>query len=413
MLAMNASTSGRRSRRVAVLGAGIMGSSTALMLARAGAEVTLFDAADRPFSAASRWNEGKIHLGFMYNADPSLKTLHQLLPGGLLFKSLTEDLIGCSLSGAITSADDVYLCHARSVVPAAAMSEYFRQVAQVLREHPDSKRYLIDVSNCRVTRLTASELKSITGSPDIVAGFRAPERSVSTTWIGDRFVEALSAESRIEQRMNTTVTAIHSASAQDIFGPRYVDTDRARHGPYDWIVNSLWQGRIAIDATAGLQPAGVWSNRYRLSLFIRTSRPLRLANAVITTGPFGDIKNYNDRDFYLSWYPLGLMADSSAVSPPAQPQLDDSRKQEICSSVIDKLEEFMPAVGELRQNISQMDLQGGWVFAAGQGQLSDPNSTLHRRSDFGVVQSGSYISVDTGKYSTAPWLARKIADSIR
>lgn len=50
---------------VAVLGAGILGSSVALFLARRGALVTLFDAKNRPFEGASRWNEGKIHLGYI------------------------------------------------------------------------------------------------------------------------------------------------------------------------------------------------------------------------------------------------------------------------------------------------------------------------------------------------------------
>ena len=59
-----------------------------------------------------------------------------------------------------------------------------------------------------------------------------------------------------------------------------------------------------------------------------------------------------------------------------------------------------------------MTLEGGWVYAAGQGALSDPASSLHRRNEFGIVRLGSYISVDTGKYSTAPWMARKIADSV-
>jgi hypothetical protein len=57
-------------------------------------------------------------------------------------------------------------------------------------------------------------------------------------------------------------------------------------------------------------------------------------------------------------------------------------------------------------------LEGGWVFAAGRGALSDPASTLHRRKDFGVFRRGNYISVDTGKYSTAPWLAQRLADHI-
>ena len=72
-----------------------MGSATALFLSRRRVRVTLFDAADQPFAGASRWNEGKIHLGYLYTADPSLDTARRLLPGGLAFKSLTEELIGC------------------------------------------------------------------------------------------------------------------------------------------------------------------------------------------------------------------------------------------------------------------------------------------------------------------------------
>ena len=52
------------------------------------------------------------------------------------------------------------------------------------------------------------------------------------------------------------------------------------------------------------------------------------------------------------------------------------------------------------------------MFAAGQGSLADPRSSLHRRSDFRIARKGSYFSVDTGKYSTAPWLAKQLADQI-
>jgi hypothetical protein len=52
------------------------------------------------------------------------------------------------------------------------------------------------------------------------------------------------------------------------------------------------------------------------------------------------------------------------------------------------------------------------VFAVGSGPLSDAKSTLHRRDQFGVLRRGTYFSVDTGKYSAAPWLAARIADEI-
>jgi hypothetical protein len=145
---------------------------------------------------------------------------------------------------------------------------------------------------------------------------------------------------------------------------------------------------------------------------VRSTSQIDAPSAIIATGPFGDIKNYNNRDFYLSWYPTGLLVDSSEISPPSPPKLDLTTKNELSVSIMQKLGEFLPGVLQITERIERIDLQGGWVYAAGEGKLSDPKSTLHRRSDFGIKRVGSYLSVDTGKYSTAPWLARKVADLI-
>src|SRR4051812_13592809 len=112
-------------KRVAVLGAGIMGSSVALFLARRGLRVTLVDLANEPFSGASRWNEGKIHLGYLYAGDASLETARAVLPGSLAFRSLTEELIECSLADAISREDDIYLVHRDSVTTSEATARYF------------------------------------------------------------------------------------------------------------------------------------------------------------------------------------------------------------------------------------------------------------------------------------------------
>ena len=169
---------------------------------------------------------------------------------------------------------------------------------------------------------------------------------------------------------------------------------------------------MAIDATVGMAPAGVWSNRYRLALFVRTSADVDVPCAIIATGPFGDMKNYNSRDFYLSWYPDGLRVDSPALVPPVPRPLDEPSEQALCRSIFDHLERLLPATAGIRANVDRMALRGGWVVAAAQGLLSDPQATLHRRSDFGITRLGSYFSVDTGKYATAPWLARQLADAV-
>lgn len=401
-----------RARRIAVLGSGIMGSSAALLLARNGHRVDLFDAANEPFSAASRWNEGKIHLGFIYSADSSLLTARRMLPGSLAFRPLVENLIGRPIGDCTTPTDDTILCHRHSVVEPDAMHGYLQAVAAQVRQHPDAGQYLADASACRVERLTARELAAITDSPDILAGFRVPERSVATNWVADRYVDALAAEPLIELRMGARVASVSRNDSGRGSEAWLVESSLGRDGPYDYIVNALWNGRMAVDATAGLPPSGKWSNRYRLSLFARTTSEVEAPCAIIATGPFGDIKNYNNRDFYLSWYPSGLMMDSALVSPPEPPPLDEASIQEKTHSIFQRLAELLPQVAGIRQRIERVSLRGGWVFAAGQGQLSDPRSTLHRRTDYGITRKGGYISVDTGKYAHAPLLAHTLVEDL-
>ena len=97
---------------VAILGAGILGSSLALYLAKNNISVKVFDREARPFSRASRWNEGKIHLGYLYGADPSLSTAKKLIPAGLSFPGLVKDILGFDIPQEIvTQKDDYYLMH--------------------------------------------------------------------------------------------------------------------------------------------------------------------------------------------------------------------------------------------------------------------------------------------------------------
>ena len=388
-----------------------MGSATALFLSRRGVRVTLFDAAEQPFDRASRWNEGKIHLGYLYAADPSLATARRLLPGGLAFRGLVEELIGSSIDPAIAYSNDTYLIHRESVTSADAAGHYFDAVAALVSGHADASRYLVPVGCARPRRLTSAELEAQYDTRRIVAGFQVPERSVSTGWVADRFVDALAGDSGIEQRMRTYVESVrHSTDAVD--SPMFVETSAGTEGPFDIVVNALWEGRLAIDAEAGLPMPSAWSHRFRLSAFLRTSRDVDVPSTVIATGPFGDVKNYNGRDLYLSWYLTGLVAEGTAVEAPPVPALDEICRTRVAGEIVERLGQFVPSVSALQSCIEDARLEGGWVYAAGQGSLADPRSTLHRRDRIGITRAGAYISVDTGKYSIAPWLAREVAAMI-
>jgi hypothetical protein len=393
--------------RIAVLGAGVMGVCLALFLARRGSDVALIDEAARPLDGASRWNEGKIHLGYLYAADPSLASARRVLEGGLSFARLMRELTGAELPG-LTPEDDRYLIHRDSVVSAEAAARYYDAVAALVRDHPHARDYLIDASSACPRKLSDAEVADVADPATIVAGYACPERSISTTRLADQLVAALEVEPRIELRMNTRVRAVTPIGADD--GPWSYIADSPSE-PFDHMINALWHGRLAIDVTAGLLPARGWSHRYRVSAFVRTDRPIVYPSVIVAAGAFGDVKNYTDRDFYLSWYPAGLMAEGQAIEPPA-PGAHLSRKTDIARAIEEGLASALPGVREIFAAAERVDIEGGYVFAMGEGSLADANASLHRRDRFGVTRRGRYISVDTGKYSSAPLLAHEITAAL-
>jgi glycine/D-amino acid oxidase-like deaminating enzyme len=395
-------------RRVAVLGAGIMGCSVAIQLARRGFDVTVIDRESAPMAAASRWNEGKIHLGYIYGADPTLATAQHLLTGGLLFEERLRELIGVDLDGHVTRDDDIYLVHRTSVVGPDALRAKFDAINALIRDHPDAARYLVDVSDARTDQIDADELGAMAG-PDIVAGFRVPERSVDTQWVADRLAAAVAAETGVTLRLGAPVVGVEPRdSTTGAWRVRADDGDE----DFDLVVNALWNGRLPIDVTAGLTPEPPWTHRYRQCVFVRTRTECDVPSALVAVGPYGDVKNYNDRDFYVSWYPVGLVAEGAELELAAPPLPSGSDADAFIARVREALEPLMPRIGELFDDAESAVVHGGFVFARGAGALDDPRSGLHRRDRYGVQRLGSFHSVDTGKFSTAPWLARELATEI-
>ena len=397
-------------RRIAILGGGILGVCTALELARRGESVTLVDGAEDLFQGASRWNEGKIHLGYLYAADPSLNTAGRLIPGGLAFRGLVERYIGRSLDGFMTD-DDVFLVHRDSVVDAASFAEYANRVAYLVREaasSSDAPTYLADVSRSSVQRLSASELGRLTGSEKVMAGFRVNERSISTQPVADLLVSALRAEPHVEV---CTGAWIDGVSRRDDSRLELV-TRRSGSpalGAFDVVINALWEGRPAVDASLGVRPVAPWTHRFRAAIFANAPGSA-LEGGVLCTGPFGDIKRYADGRLYLSWYRAGLLAEGNDIEPPREAsELAADRADLVRSRTLAGLAEYFPGVARLCADAESLEVHGGWVYAIGDGSLADPASTLHQRDKFAITCDRGYISVDTAKYSLAPWLAERVA----
>jgi hypothetical protein len=126
---------------------------------------------------------------------------------------------------------------------------------------------------------------------------------------------------------------------------------------------------------------------------------------------YGDIVDFGDGRYYLSWYPACKRGEWQGLQPPA-PVIDEATKQQTLDTTIAALGAIVPAVSALDLSGATIDVAGGYIFAWGKSDIADPSSELHGRSDIGLHSHGRYHSVDTGKYGMAPYFADLLADRI-
>lgn len=117
---------------IGIIGAGLQGACVALELAARGRRVTIFDEAHAPMTEASRWNEGKLHLGFVYANEPSLATTRVLMDGSLTFLPYLERLLEQSLTGLVSANTFVYAIMRDSMMAPSTLVEHFFRVDEML-----------------------------------------------------------------------------------------------------------------------------------------------------------------------------------------------------------------------------------------------------------------------------------------
>jgi hypothetical protein len=180
-------------------------------------------------------------------------------------------------------------------------------------------------------------------------------------------------------------------------------------------VNCLWDGKLELDQSMGLFPEWQWLHRLKYGVRILLARAdAAIPSVTILLGAYGDIVKFNDRFFYLSWYPACLAGLSADVSPPAWPRiLSEDAAQSIIDRTIAGLARIVVPLRALNgSSIQRATVAGGIITAAGKTDIDDPNSGLHRRTSVGVRSLGGYHSVNTGKYTLAPMFALQVADRV-
>ena len=181
------------------------------------------------------------------------------------------------------------------------------------------------------------------------------------------------------------------------------------------VVNCLWEERLRIDRSAGLEPSAGWLHRLKFRVIARLPASLRSGPSVtLVLGPYGDVVVRSDGTAYLSWYPAGLRGWTHALAPPAawdaacRGEAPAELAAAMARDILAGLDPWYPGIGASEPLL----IDAGAIVSYGHTDVDDPNSGLHDRTRIGVQSAGPYHTLDPGKLTTAPLFGRVAAERV-
>ncbi len=399
-----------RQKKVAVLGAGLAGCAAALQLARNGVRVSLFDRHFLPVHAASLHNEGKLHLGYVYALDPEKRTQRKMMEGSLRFLGILEELTGVDRSAFTRSEPFLYAVPEGTMLSLEEVREHFRSVdADIEALLHDGGPYL-DKTRSK----PAEDARKAWWRPG--HRFRGVEGVLSTdeiavhpAQVADLVGAAVLAHANIDFQGNCELERAEAAEGGE-YRVHYRRDGQAFGEPFDAVVNCLWEDRIRMDATVGITTPQSCLTRFKATI-VFNGEYRRLPSVTFVVGAYGDVVNYKNGEYYLSWYPACKLGE--AAGPDLDPLRKAYRELDQTRTVTDSIRELskhLPAIGRFLPQAPAAKVGGGFICGWGKTDITDLESGLHRRSDIGVEAHGRWLSVHTGKYCTAPLFGREAGD---
>lgn len=393
-----------------VMGAGIQGCCAALELSHAGWSVTLMDDSPEPWMNTSRSGEGKIHMGYVYANEQDRETAGLMIKGAVSFSGLIDSWVPSDICWeSIRSEPFIYAVMAETMVDIDELQQHYAWVDSNFQDSIDSG--MADRSESfafHPARVLASPTK-LGFTKGVTHAIQTSEVAVSPSGLRKALMPAI---------LNSDISFIGSVKIESAerhssgMKIKFTNKSKDEHSMQaDIAVNCLWHGRIAIDETLGIHAPRQSLYRLKYGLHGQVSRySSLLTSTTFVLGAFGDLVRYKDGNIYASWYP-DCMTDSTEDSIIPDGWKASMSGEDSLSLQKRIIEASTAALDQIHNEVKQVTFQSavpGVIVAWGTSDIMDPHSELHSRSQIGVHSYGDYFSIDTGKFTMAPYFAGQL-----
>ena len=395
-----------------IIGAGLTGCGIALELAKKGNSVTLIEQDSLPMNRASLRNEGKIHLGLIYAADPKGLTGKIQLKGALNFYSILQSWLGEEIKKIEVSTPFTYLVANDSLISPRELEFHYQNLEleyQKLIDQNPKLNYLGIKPRWLARQIPLDQIRNNFNLSKFQAAFATNERAINT--------DDLAKVIRNHVISNNKINLIPYAKVIDLFDYKshfkvvaelngsstYIEIEAVM------IFNAAWDQRLSLDKFVGLENPKNWL--HRLKYRVVTDLPqtyIKFPSATIVLGAYGDVV-MRQNSAYLSWYPTGMLGWSNDLAPPVEwnracnNYLTDAQSLEVGREIIRQTLDWYPSLSLLDSQTFKVD--AGVIFAYGESDVDQIKSELHDRSKVGIRRKNNFFSVDPGKLTTAPIFA--------
>ena len=187
----------------------MQGACVALELASRQIQVDLYEQLPTCVAAASAQNEGKIHLGYLFALDTSMRSASAMARGALSFHPLMQRWTGAGIDRVPVSTPYVYAVHRDSMVEVDILQSFYLKVHELHGEmrRQMGSRYFSAMLDEPPRRLGKGESEAF--DPALIkAAFLTNEIAVDAEALAEVVRLALTANDNIRINCSTRVLAV-------------------------------------------------------------------------------------------------------------------------------------------------------------------------------------------------------------